>query len=103
MFMFVIDKLHEQCSRNTTPGQELCYFCHQRNKRNVYVDISEEKKAKELQYEKILHEYQDKKHHLTVANDVKAKKMSQLYAEDAATYNFELAQKKVSGYLMTFI
>lgn len=90
---FFSDNLNPPCSRDR---EELCYFCHQRNKRNIYTDVSEEKKKREQQYEKILHDYQDKKRRLTTAKEMDAKKRSQHYAKDASRYNFEVARRKVS-------
>jgi methionine salvage enolase-phosphatase E1 len=61
----------------------------------VYVDVSEEMKMKELQYQKILQEYQGKKRSLTAAREREAKKVSDLFAKDASSHNFRLLQRKV--------
>lgn len=89
-------EIHSSCSHDMLAGQELCYFCHQQNKRNVYVDVSDEKKARELQYEKILREYQDKKQSLARVQEREAKRFSKFFAKDASSHNFGLLQKKVS-------
>ena len=81
------------CSRDKG---ELCYFCHQRNKRNVFVDTTEEKKAREEQYEKILHEYQQKKHRLANARENDARTRAFQYAKDASKQNLESGLRKVS-------
>lgn len=94
--IIIIVDMNPSCSHNTVAGQELCYFCHQRNKRNVYIDISDEKKARELQYEKILQDYQDKKRLLASARDREVKKVSGLFAKDASSHNFSRGQSKVS-------
>lgn len=84
------------CSHDTIAGQELCYFCHQRSKKNVYVDISAEKKARDLQYERILQEYQDKKHSLASAKEHEAKRVSKSFAKDTSSLNFKSFVQKVS-------
>ena len=76
-------------------GQELCYLCHQRSRRNVHVDISDAKRAKESAYEKILHEYQDRKHCLASAKEHEARKISELFAKDTSLHNFRDFEKKV--------
>lgn len=61
------------------------------------MDISEEKKARELQYEKILHDYQSKKHSLASAKEREARKTSELFAKDASSHNLGRLQRKVSA------
>lgn len=68
----------------------------------MYVDLSEEKKRREKQYEKILHDYQDKRRCLATAKDNDAMRKVRHYAEDVSRYNFELAEKRVSS-LCNFI
>jgi hypothetical protein len=51
-------------SKPTTPcghhgaGQELCYLCHQRAKRNVPIYLHEEKRIREAEEAKLLEQYQ---------------------------------------------
>lgn len=73
----------------------MCYLCHQRDKRNQFIDVSEEKRLRELQYEKLLKEYQDRECRLALAKDREAKKISELFAKEAKLYNFDIAQRKV--------
>ncbi len=42
-------------------GQELCYLCHQRNRRNMPVYLHEEVRQKELEEDQILMQYQSLK------------------------------------------
>lgn len=42
-------------------GQELCYLCHQRNRRNVPVYLHEEIRQKELEEDQLLMQYQSLK------------------------------------------
>ncbi len=39
-------------------GQELCYLCHQRSKRNVPIYLHEEKRHKEAEEQQLLQQYQ---------------------------------------------
>lgn len=39
-------------------GQELCYLCHQRTKRNVPIYLHEEKRIREAEEAKLLEQYQ---------------------------------------------
>ena len=49
-----------QCGHTNT-GQELCYLCHQRQRRNVPVYLHEETRMKELEEQQLLNQYQDMK------------------------------------------
>jgi hypothetical protein len=39
-------------------GQELCYVCHQRTKRNIPIYLHEEKRIREAEEAKLLEQYQ---------------------------------------------
>jgi flagellar motor protein MotB len=39
-------------------GQELCYLCHQRSKRNIPIYLQEEKRHKEAEEQQLLQQYQ---------------------------------------------
>ena len=43
---------------HSNAGQELCYLCHQRAARNIPVSFDEEKKQREAEEDKVLHDYQ---------------------------------------------
>lgn len=47
-----------QCSHHHSAGQELCYLCHQRERRNIPVYLNEEVKQKEKEESQILAQYQ---------------------------------------------
>ena len=42
-------------------GQELCYLCHQRDRRNIPVSFTEERKKRELEEDRLLQQYQQLK------------------------------------------
>jgi len=49
----------EGCSHRS--GQELCYLCHQRQRRNVPISFTEEKMRSELEQDRVLQQYQQLK------------------------------------------
>ena len=60
------------------------------------MDVSDVIKSRDMQYEQILQNYQDKKHDLTNAKESEARKSSQFYARGASKHNYSLAQEMVS-------
>ncbi len=60
------------------------------------MDVLDDKKSRDIQYEQILHTYQDKRRNLANAKESEARKSLQFYAQDAAKHNYSLAQKRVS-------
>ena len=42
-------------------GQELCYLCHQRARRNIPVSFTEERKRREEEEDRLLQQYQTMK------------------------------------------
>ena len=42
-------------------GQELCYLCHQRDRRNIPVSFTAERKKREMEEDKLLTQYQQLK------------------------------------------
>ena len=44
------------CGHNA--GQELCYLCHQRARRNIPVSFTEERKRREQEEDKLLQQFQ---------------------------------------------
>jgi hypothetical protein len=45
------------CGHNNA-GQELCYLCHQRARRNVFLNLAEERRRKEEEESQLLKEFQ---------------------------------------------
>ena len=50
-------------------GQELCYLCHQRSRRNVPVSFTEERKRREDEEDRLLQQYQYMKDAENVLNE----------------------------------
>ncbi len=46
---------------HSNAGQELCYLCHQRARRNVPVSFTEERRQREREEDKLLQQYQNMK------------------------------------------
>ncbi len=59
------------------------------------MDVSGEKREREQYYEKILHEYKDRKNNLGAFKESQAQKISQMYAKDTSSFNMDLAKQKV--------
>ena len=53
----VVTPTESECGHNNA-GQELCYLCHQRAARNIPVSFEDEKRRRELEEDKIIHDYQ---------------------------------------------
>ena len=62
----------------------------------MFVDVGDDKKSRTVHYEKLLHDYQDKRHSLANAKEHEVKRHSQLYAREASKYNYDQAQERVS-------
>ena len=48
------------CGHNNS-GQELCYLCHQRDRRNIPVNFTEERRRREQEEDRLLQQYQQMK------------------------------------------
>lgn len=50
-----------RCPHSNKAGQELCYLCHQRARKNIPVYLNEERKMKEYEKDRLLQQYQHDK------------------------------------------
>lgn len=57
----------ESCGHNA--GQELCYLCHQRDRRNIPISFNEERKKREEEEDRMLQQYQHLKNMETIINE----------------------------------
>ena len=53
--------LFSRCCHNNKAGQELCYLCHQRSRKNIPIYLAEEKRRREQEDDKCLTQYQHSK------------------------------------------
>ncbi|KAM9366179.1 coiled-coil domain-containing protein 81-like [Symphorus nematophorus] len=87
-------RVNVSCSDHTRAGQELCYLCMQRAKRNVPVYLREKQEAEEKAQEKLLllKELQRDKQHM---EEEQAKLNEQRdHAKQVATFNLQMSEKK---------
>lgn len=54
---------------HSNAGQELCYLCHQRARRNIPVSFAEERKRREEEEDRLLQQYQYMKDAENVLNE----------------------------------
>ncbi|XP_029458125.1 coiled-coil domain-containing protein 81 isoform X2 [Rhinatrema bivittatum] len=81
-----------QCLDHCRAGQELCYLCMQRARKNIPVSFAEERKRKEQEEERQLHKYQIMKQQEAIQKmklDSLAKKESN---QKIAAYNLGIAE-----------
>ena len=62
----------------------------------MYVDVSDIKKERERQCERILEEYRSRRDRLAIARESKSKRTIDLYKKDASSYNLDATLKKVT-------
>ncbi len=79
------------CSHSITSGQELCYICHQRARRNVPVDVSKERREREKLNDQMLHDYRYQKDLVSLAKDLISKSNDRAYSRRIASLNLEMA------------
>ena len=53
---------------HSNSGQELCYLCHQRARRNVAISFAEERRRKEKEHDELLRQFQEAK---AIAENIK--------------------------------
>lgn len=78
---------HPTCGHHNA-GQELCYLCHQRSRRNVPVYLHEEMRQKELEEDQLLMQYQSLKDMEKILKD--EEKRNQLRSDRAKIDAFNL-------------
>ncbi|XP_053312075.1 coiled-coil domain-containing protein 81 [Spea bombifrons] len=79
------------CSDHCRAGQELCYLCMQRAKKNIPVYFTEEKKLRELEEERVLQQYQHMKDQEALQKTQVASLMNKEQSQKDAAYNLGIA------------
>lgn len=74
---------------------DLCYACAQREKRNVYVDLSSERKKRHQRYDQLMWDYQKRKNYIAMQREQEAKREAIQYSKCRASYNLDKANEKV--------
>lgn len=73
-------------------GQELCYLCHQRSRRNVPVYLHEEMRQKELEEDQLLMQYQSLKDMEKVLRDEEKRNQLRLDRAKIDAFNLGVSQ-----------
>lgn len=81
------------CSHVSNSGQDLCYLCHQRALRNVFIDLSEEKRKREIEEDKLLQAHQQQKDLVAQVKEQLLKEDKKLHNRDIASFNSTAAQR----------
>ncbi|XP_052829240.1 coiled-coil domain-containing protein 81 [Octopus bimaculoides] len=84
----------QACCDHHGSGQEICYLCHQREQRNVYMPFTEEKARRDKEEDLLLRKYSEMKNteHLLQEKEKKALLKRELH--DMQKSNFEVAEMK---------
>ena len=64
-----IESKPDSACGHANAGQEICYLCHQRNRRNVPVSFTEERKRREEEEDRLLQQYQHMKDTESIINE----------------------------------
>eukprot|EP00795_Rhopilema_esculentum_P017226 gene17226-8778_t len=73
-------------------GQELCYLCYQRERRNVPIYLHEERRKKELEEDRLLQQYQHIKDYEAILKDQDAKAANRAEAQKVAAFNLGVSE-----------
>lgn len=85
-------RLDSGCSHNNKAGQELCYLCHQRTRKNIPVYLAEEKARKENEEDRLLQQYQHDKDVHEILNERTKNFSNRKLNEETAAFNLGVAE-----------
>eukprot|EP00112_Aurelia_sp_Birch-Aquarium-sp1_P010963 Seg2317.3 transcript_id=Seg2317.3/GoldUCD/mRNA.D3Y31 product="Coiled-coil domain-containing protein 81" protein_id=Seg2317.3/GoldUCD/D3Y31 len=88
--MKVLDKTCSNCLHDA--GQELCYLCYQRDRRNVPVYLHEERKKKEKDEDRLLVKYQHVKDCEAILKDQAAMAANRQESQKVAAFNLGVGE-----------
>eukprot|EP00794_Sanderia_malayensis_P000560 gene560-1217_t len=80
-----VDKTCSSCIHDA--GQELCYLCYQRQRRNIPVYLHEERRKKEQEEDRLLQQYQHLKDYDAILKDQNTKAVNREEAQKIAAFN----------------
>ncbi|CAL8102499.1 unnamed protein product [Calicophoron daubneyi] len=86
--------LQTRCSHTQKYGQELCYICHQREARNIPVDMKEEIRHQEEAEEELFHVYQRMRAESSLKKEQEAALTRKADLKKQAAYNRGVADAK---------
>lgn len=89
------DKVHTppgtSCGHSNA-GQELCYLCHQRTRRNIPVSFAEERRRREEEEDRLLQQYQYMKDAENVLNDTEMQMAKRQNLQKMAAFNLGVSE-----------
>ncbi len=74
---------------------DLCYICDDRDKRNVFLDFTAEKKRRQKEYDDMMWDYQRKTKEMGNLKDSLCRKRWYDYNKGQAAFNWDKATKQV--------
>lgn len=77
----------------------MCYVCDQRDKRNIFIDFTAEKRRRQKEYDDMMWDYQRKKKEMGDLKDCLARRVSREYSRQQANFNWSVANEKVFTFL----
>ena len=81
-----------RCSHSNKAGQELCYLCHQRNRKNIPIYLTEEIKRREQENDKCLTQYQHTKDLNAVLREQAKQLTNRKINQETAAFNIGVAE-----------
>jgi len=73
-------------------GQELCYLCYQKERRNIPIYTHEERRRKELEEDRLLQQYQQIKDYEAILKDQDNKVSNRKETQKVAAFNLGIAE-----------
>ncbi|KXJ13436.1 coiled-coil domain-containing protein 81 [Exaiptasia diaphana] len=88
-----VSRTESRCTvHGSRGGQELCYLCHQRAEKNVPVYLSEERRRKEMEQDRLLQEYQHQKDAEAILAEQNKNMENRRYNQKVAAFNLGAAE-----------
>ncbi|XP_069747006.1 coiled-coil domain-containing protein 81-like isoform X2 [Narcine bancroftii] len=82
------------CSDHCKAGQELCYLCMQRALKNFPIDLSENRRRKEMEEEQLLRQYQQMKNQEALFQEQCEMLAGREYNQKISAFNIGIAEAK---------
>ncbi|XP_014669730.1 PREDICTED: coiled-coil domain-containing protein 81-like isoform X2 [Priapulus caudatus] len=89
-----VDSAEPRCRH--TSGQEMCYICWQRERRNQPVSFRESLRRRELEHDRLLQEVQLRRDYDAISSEEVMKQRRRSYGQEVASFNLVIAESKHS-------
>ncbi|OAF70663.1 Coiled-coil domain-containing protein 81 [Intoshia linei] len=80
------------CEFHSSGGQELCYLCHQKNRKNVYVSFSEQKRQQDTDEDELYQKYNEMVNTEYYTNKKNSELEKRKKYQQQAAYNLGIAE-----------